>query len=65
MEFSGSRKVVDTGETPSQKAKDQTTEAAVGIQNPSQTSTDVEDSTLKKKKISFGLRGNVSSAAAS
>lgn len=50
MEFSGSRKVVDMGETPSQKARDQTTEAAVGIQNPSQTSTDVEDSTLKKKR---------------
>lgn len=40
-ELSANGKVVDTGETPSQKAKDQTTEAAVGIQNPRQTDTEV------------------------
>lgn len=40
-ELSANGKVVDTGETPSRKAKDQTTEAAVGIQNPRQTDTEV------------------------
>lgn len=41
VELSANGKVVNTGEPPSQKAKDQTTEAAVGIQNPRQTDTEV------------------------
>lgn len=63
VEFFSNRKVVNTGEIPSQKAKDQTTEAAVGYKIPLRhhPSTDCRDSPDVQGKtletIQFRLKG--------
>lgn len=66
MDFCSHTKVVNTGEIPSQKAKDQTTEAAVGYRIPyrHQPSTDCGDA-ADVQPFSLGLRVDVSAAPAS